>query len=330
MPPFCLPAQLDRSSVGIHSNGYGKEMTVVVCVADQQALDLLGNPPADVELITWDGGTDRPDRLAQTEFWVPQVDEALDLPEALRLMPALRVMQLTSAGIETVVGQVPESVTLCDGRGIHGGATSEWVLTAILSCQRRMPHFVEAQRAGHWARIRTDELQDKTVLVIGAGDLGEQTARRLRAFDAQPVMVARSARDGIRGTDELPELLPHADIVVVVIPQTPQTVGMIDADFLARMADGALLVNASRGPIVVTDALAAELHNGRLRAALDVTDPEPLPDGHPLWDAPNVLITPHIAGNVGSSARRAYQLVAEQLKRYCDGQDLINVVDGDY
>ena len=305
-------------------------VTVVACLPDQPALDLIGNPPDDAELIVWNGHDAPPEQLSRTEFWVPQVDEELDLPAAFAAMPDLKVMQLTSAGVEHVVGQVPDSVSLCDGRGIHGGAVAEWVLTVVLAAQRELVHFLDAQRSGRWEPIRSRELQDARVLVVGAGDLGEQTERRLRACGAELTMVARTARDGVHGTDELPALLPDADIVVILVPQTPETIGLVDADFLARMPDGALLVNAARGPIVDTSALLAELTSTRLRAALDVTDPEPLPAGHPLWTAPNLILTPHTAGHVGSAAPRAYRLVADQLRRYCAGEQLINVVDGAY
>lgn len=305
-------------------------MTVVACLPDQSSIDLLGDVSAEVELITWNGHDAPPAQLARTEFWVPQVDDEVDLPAAFAAMPELKVMQLTSAGIEHVVGQVPDSVTLCDGRGIHGGAVAEWVLTVVLAAQRELVQFLDAQRSGRWEPVRSRELQDARVLVVGAGDLGEQTERRLQACGAETIMVARTAREGVHGTDELPELLPDADIVVILVPQTPQTVGLVDADFLARMPDGALLVNAARGPVVDTDALLAELTSTRLRAALDVTDPEPLPAGHPLWSAPNLILTPHTAGHVGSAAPRAYRLVADQLRRYCAGEELINVVDGAY
>ena len=150
------------------------------------------------------------------------------------------------------------------------------------------------------------------------------------AFDAEPVLVARHARDGVFATDQLPELLPTADIVVLVVPFTDETRHMVDQEFLAKMRDGALLVNAARGPVVVTEALLAELESRRLHAALDVTDPEPLPSEHPLWRAPNLLLTPHVAGAVQGFPARAYALVREQISRYVKGEPLINVVDGAY
>lgn len=302
----------------------------VVCLPDQQAIELLGAVPEGVELIVWDGGPDRPDGLERTEFWVPKVEDEGDLPTMFAAMPAMQVMQLTSAGVENLVGRIPGTVTLCHARGVHGSSVAELVLLLILASQRRLPHFIEAQREGRWDLVQGDDLADKCVLIIGAGDLGRQTARRLLSFDAVPVMVANSAREGVHSVDELPELLPGADVVVLTLPLTPRTTGLVDAAFLARMPDGALLVNVARGQIVDTDALLAELRSGRLRAGLDVTDPEPLPDGDPLFGAPNVIITPHAAGHVTQAGPRAFALVNAQLRRYVAGEPLINVVGSDY
>lgn len=301
-----------------------------VCVPDQAAVDLLGPVPDGVEVVAWNGEADRPAGLERVEFWVPQVEDSTDLEQKFAALPQLKVMQLLSAGVEDVVGQVPNGIMLCDARGVHGSSVAELVLALILAAQRRIPHFVTAQQEGRWDLVEGDDLRDKRVLIIGAGDLGEQTARRLEAFDAEPVLVAHSARDGVHATDELPGLLPEADIVVLTVPLTAQTTGLVDADFLARMSDGALLVNVARGQVVDTDALLAELIAGRLRAGLDVTDPEPLPDGHQLWTAPNLIITPHAAGHIKQAGPRAFALVNDQLRRYLAGEQLINVVEGDY
>lgn len=302
----------------------------VVCVPDDNAIDLLGPVPDGVQVVAWNGEKAKPAGLEHTKFWVPQVEDSTELPEKFAAMPELDVMQLLSAGVEDVVGHIPDGVMLCDARGVHGPAVAELVLALILASQRRLPHFLAAQRDGRWDLIEGDDLRQKKVVVIGAGDLGEQTARRLRAFDADPIMVAHSARDGVHSTDELPELLPQADIVVLTLPLTASTEGLVDADFLARMPDGALLINVARGRIVDTDALSAELTAGRLRAGLDVIEPEPLPAGHPLWAVPNLIITPHAAGHIKQSGPRAFQLVNDQLRRYLAGDTLINVVEGEY
>ncbi|WP_375486872.1 2-hydroxyacid dehydrogenase [uncultured Jatrophihabitans sp.] len=305
-------------------------MSLVACLPDANAVDLLGPAPDGVEIITWDGGAERPAGLARTEFWVPQVEDASSLDDAFEAMPNLKVVQLTSAGVEDVAGRVPDGVTLCDARGVHGTAVAELVLLMLLALQRRLPEFLAQQQQGRWESLGADDLRDKRVVIVGAGDLGEQTAVRLRSFGADPVFVAHSARDGVHATDELPDLLPDADAVVLTLPLTSSTEGMVDADFLAGMRDHAILVNVARGKIVDTDALLAELQSGRLRAGLDVVEPEPLPQGHPLWRAPNLVLTPHAAGNVAASGARAFALVREQLQRHVAGEQLINVVDGDY
>lgn len=279
-------------------------------------------------MIVWDGEGDKPERLEETVFWVPQVEDSTNLDYKFAAMPKLEVTQLTSAGVEDIIDHVPDGVSLCTARGVHGSAVAELVLTVVLATLRRLPHFIEEQRQGRWDPIEADDLRDKRVLIIGAGDLGEQTARRLRSFDAVPVLVAHTARDGIHATSELPSLLPEADVVVLTVPLTPDTTGLVDAEFLSRMPDGALLVNVARGKIVDTEALLAELTSGRLRAALDVMEPEPLPADHPLWTAPNLIITPHAAGFIAQSGPRAFALVNEQVRRYVAGEDLINVAKG--
>ena len=303
---------------------------MIVCVPDASSIPLLGDLPDEVEVIAWDGYGPEPGALAHAEFWVPQVEDAAELPRKFAALPDLRVIQLLSAGVEDMVGRIPDGVVMCDARGVHGSAVAELVLTLVLAAQRRLPHFLDAQRAGRWDPVEGEDLRDKRVLVVGAGDLGEQTARRLRPFDAEPVLVARTARDGVHAIDELPDLLPDADIVVLTLPLTPASQGLVDAGFLARMADGALLVNVARGRIVDTDALLAELTAGRLRAALDVVEPEPLPDGHPLWTTPNVILTPHAAGHVRQAGPRAFALVGDQIRRFVAGRPLINVVEGEY
>jgi phosphoglycerate dehydrogenase-like enzyme len=207
------------------------------------------------------------------------------------------------------------------------------VLTAVLSYLREIPAFARDQAAGRWSygeHAPTDELTGKRVLIVGAGAIGEATAARLAPFEVSITRVARTARGDVHGVDELPALLPEADVVILLVPLTDETRGLVDADFLRRMPDGALLVNAARGPVVHTDALVAELATGRLGAAVDVTDPEPLPAGHPLWSMPNFLLTPHVGGSVRGLLPRAYGLVGAQIRRYAAGQPLINEVRNGY
>ena len=304
----------------------------LICLPDERAMDLVGPLPDGIEVVVWNGRGQPGRDVTTTEFLVPAF--AFSTPEQQRAvfaeLPKLRVIQVLSAGVDFIVGNTPPGVLLCDARGVHGGSTAEWAMTALLASLREIPRFVLAAQDHRWDQDTTDELAGKRVLVVGSGDLGEQMARRLRAFDAEPTMVARTARPGVHAVTELPELLPYADIVVLVVPLTSETTRMVDAAFLAAMPDGSLLVNAARGPIVDTDALVAELQSRRLFAALDVTDPEPLPPDHPLWAAPNLLLTPHVGGSVHGFPRRAYALVREQILRFAAGQPLINVVEGEY
>jgi phosphoglycerate dehydrogenase-like enzyme len=284
----------------------------------------MGELPDGVDIVV------APDPDAETVIWVPTFLGTAPAADAFDRLSALRVVQLLTAGVDTWVGRVPGHITLCDARGVHTSATAEWAITAILAYVRDFPHFARAQARGEWAYRRTDELAGKRVLIVGAGSIGEGIADRLRPFEVALTLVARRARDGVHGVDELPELLPRADIVVLVVPLTDSTIGLVDADFLAAMPDGALLVNAARGRVVDTAALTVEVAKGRLGAALDVTDPEPLPPGDPLWQLPNVLLTPHVAASVGGVLERAYALVGDQVRRYVAGEPLLNVVTEDY
>jgi phosphoglycerate dehydrogenase-like enzyme len=247
-------------------------------------------------------------------------------PEVLDGLPQLRLVQLLSAGAEKFVGRLPPGVTLCNARGAHTPATAEWAVTAMLAAQRGIPRFTREQDAGRWSPSTEHSVVGARVLMVGAGDIGRTIGRMLAGFDVHLTWVARTAREGVHGFAELPRLLPDADVVVLIVPVTDETTGMVDVDFLAAMRDDALLVNAARGVVVDTDALLAELTAGRLRAAVDVTEPEPLPPGHPLWSTPGLLLTPHVAGAVPDTNERAAQAVTEQLARVLAGQPLQNVV----
>jgi phosphoglycerate dehydrogenase-like enzyme len=265
---------------------------------------------------------------ALAQVWVPRSGAAVVPDGFLAALPRLRLVQLLSAGAEQFVGRLPDGVFLCNARGAHTPSTAEWAVAATLAAQRGIPFFVREQAAGRWSSQTFSSLVGARVLVVGAGDIGTAIGRMLAGFDVELTYVARTARDGVRSTAELPELLPHADVVILIVPVTPETTGMVDAAFLAAMKDGALLVNAARGVVVDTDALLAELTTGRLRAALDVTEPEPLPQGHPLWSAPGLLLTPHVGGAVPDTNARATAAVIDQLGRVLAGEPLVNVVDG--
>ena len=264
----------------------------------------------------------------RAQVWVPgSGGEPLPGPEFFQALPRLRLVQLLTAGAERFAGRLPEGLVLCNARGAHTPSTAEWAMAAMLAAQRGIPFFVREQDAGRWSTTTHRSLVGARVLMVGAGDIGRRIGRMLAGFDVELTYVARTARDDVRAMAELPDLLPHADVVVLIVPMTPETTGMVDAGFLAAMRDGALLVNAARGVLVDTHALLAELSAGRLRAALDVTDPEPLPPGHPLWAAPGLLLTPHVGGEVPATGGRAAAAVTDQLSRVLAGEPLVNVVD---
>lgn len=293
--------------------------------------DLLGDPPAGLryELAVPSQGI-VPGSAAEVAVYVPPYDFSPVDSEVIGRMTSLRVVQTQTAGVEHIRTHVPDGVTLCNGRGIHDASTAELAMTLVLASLRGVPGFVRAQDAHVWAPATRPALADRTVLVVGYGAIGEALERRLSGFEVDIVRVARTARDGVHGYVDLPHLLPDADVVVLIVPLTDETRRMVDAEFLGRMHDGALLVNVARGGVVDTDALVTELRRGRICAALDVTDPEPLPEEHPLWDCPNLLVSPHAGGASTAMEPRSYALIREQLARFAAGQPLHNVMTGEY
>lgn len=301
-------------------------MTITVLVPDGDGETALAGVDG-LDVVRYDVDDVLPERA---EVLVPTFLAAADPAAFVARLPNLRLIQLLTAGAENWIGRVPEHVMLSVARGAHGGSTAEWALSALLAVYRDLIPFERDRAAGTWGRRPTETLIDKKVLVIGAGDLGTQLERRLTACDATTTLVGMRAREGVHGVDELPALLGEHDAVVLMVPLTPATEGMVDAAFLAGMRDGAVLVNAARGKVVDTGALVAELAAGRLRAALDVTEPEPPPPGHPLWTVPNLLLTPHVAASVEGYQRRAYRVAAEEIARYAAGERPHNLVRGHY
>ena len=284
----------------------------------------LGDVPTGLRYDVAQPGRPLPDGLDEVEVYVPPyLFPDVDVGVFGR-MPRLRVVQSLTAGIEHLAPHVPEEVMLCNGRGIHDASTAELALTLILASLRGIPDFVAAQRRGTWEWQWRPALADKRVMVLGYGQIGAAIETRLAPFECEVVRVARSARTGVHPVTSLPALLPDVDVVVVIAPLTPQTRHLVDAGFLASMKEGALLVNVARGGVVDTDALVAALESGRVRAALDVTDPEPLPEGHPLWTAPHLLLSPHTGGSSSAMWPRAHRLVRDQLRRYAAGEPLAN------
>jgi phosphoglycerate dehydrogenase-like enzyme len=263
-------------------------------------------------------------QLTTVDFIVPR-PASLDRLDELRSLERLSVVQVLSAGTDRIEPYVPADVTLCSARGARDGPVAEWILGALLGASAGL---LEYARATRWNRDRTvEDLASWTVLIVGMGSIGHRLRAYLQPIGTRVVGVASRRHDGLHGPDELPDLLPAADAVVVLAPLSDATHGLIGREALARMRDGTLVINAARGQVVDTDALLAELQRERLRAVLDVVDPEPLPDDHPLWRAPGLLcLTPHIAGDSPAGQAHAAALAGDQFARWCRGEPLINVV----
>ncbi|MFF8265934.1 2-hydroxyacid dehydrogenase [Streptomyces sp. NPDC016562] len=283
----------------------------------------------------WDGEDAFPADPADCVFYVtPYMKSPEVTVRPLAAMPAVRVVQTLTAGIDHVLGglgHLRPGVRLCNAVGVHTASTAELALALTLASLRGIPGMVRGQDREEWRSGFYDALADKSVLIIGYGSIGSAIEDRLVPFECERITrVARTARTGARGPvhalGDLPRLLPDADVVILVTPLTEATRGLVDAGFLSRMKDGALLVNVARGPVVDTESLLAEVESGRLRAALDVTDPEPLPAGHPLWHAPNVLITPHVGGSSSAFEPRAKRLLVRQLTRFAAGDPVEHTV----
>jgi len=302
----------------------------MIWVPTQPVADMLAGLDGAIVEVVAPAEADLPASAAAVEFYVPPFFPEPPALAAMAAMPGLRVVQTLTAGFDRVRPHVPPGAVLCNARGAHDASTAEWVVGSAIAALRQFPYFATEQAAGRWSYRFTGTLAGTTVLIVGYGSIGQAVERRLAGFDVQIRRVARSAREGVSPASELPGLLPDADVVILLAPVTKETLGIVDAAFLSRMKDGALLVNAARGSLVVTADLVAEVSTGRLAAAMDVTDPEPLPAGHPLWSLPNVFITPHVGASTPYSEREANRLVRAQAERYLAGQPLANVITGDY
>ncbi len=297
----------------------------------------LGGVPPSLELLFVEPGAD-PDPSHLGAEVIVLGAELAHLVGQLDRFERLTLVQTLNAGVEWLLPRVPDGVVVCNASGPHDAAVAGWVVAVTLAHLHRLPHFAGMQREGRWDTeanaltaapedIVGDDLEAKAVTIVGYGSIGRAVARRLEGFDARVRGVVRHPTDeaDVHGPDELPRLVADTDVLVLMCPLTDETSGLVDADLLSRLPDGAIVVNASRGPVVDQDALEAELRAGRLRAALDVTDPEPLPEGHSLWTAPNLILTPHAAGSTRRWKARAHRFVGDQLRRYAAGEPLRNV-----
>jgi phosphoglycerate dehydrogenase-like enzyme len=303
---------------------------VVASIPKQTWVDALADVPG-LRPVLWDLTGTPPD--PDIEIVVPPYMGSSQRLTVLAELPGLRAVQLLTAGYEQAVEYLPAGVQLANGAGVHDTSTAELALTLTLAALRGVPEMVKGQLAGSWQRLAgRPSLADRRVLLVGYGAIGRAVARRLSTFEVSLTAVASRPRHGddlvsrVHGIDELPELLPEHDVVILIVPLTDSTRRLVDGRFLGALPDGALVVNVARGAVVDTDALQRECAAGRLLAALDVTDPEPLPDGHPLWSTPGVLISPHVGGASTAFEPRALALLRRELAGYAAGDGLSNVV----
>jgi phosphoglycerate dehydrogenase-like enzyme len=309
------------------------------------AAELFRGFPEGIELIPL---SDSLDHEVHIDVWIPDPYST----RAIKTWPHLRGVRLvlsTMAGTEWIPAIVGPHVTICNARGAHSISTAEWTVASILAMLKYFPFFLDVQREGQWKRrfeasaryasitgdtrplyppVMLEELTGKTVLLVGHGAIGKEIERMMEPFRVNLIRVARTARSEplVHAIAGLDSLLPQAEVVILILPSTAETYRLIGARQFALMPQGALLVNAARGPIVDTDALVKALQSGRIRAAIDVTDPEPLPEGHPLWSCPNLLLTPHVAGSSPQFTPRALRVAADELRRYINCEPLQNVV----
>lgn len=300
---------------------------VQVLVPDDLGAKVLGESPR-LAPIQYEPDAPWPADGRDAEVVVVGYENAPAIGARFAELPGLRLVQTLNAGYEQWLPWIPAGVSLSNGRGAHGGSSAEWVVAALLSIFRELPSFGDRQAAGVWEHRTTETLIGKRVVILGAGDLAVNLAARLAPFETEVTLVGRRPRAGVRALDDLDDLLPGTDVLVAMLPADASTHRLVNREVLAQLPDGAVVVNAGRGGAVHTDALLAELSAGRLRAALDVTDPEPLPPGHPLWAAPGLLLTPHVAGSTEGAEERAWAVARAQIERYAGGGVPSNVVAG--
>ena len=302
-----------------------------ILVPWQSVSDALGDPGGlnggSLTVEVFSGDAPGPDDVGDVVFFTVPYDRPFGT-EPIPRLSGVRVVQALTAGYDHLVSLLPGDVTLCTARGLHDSSTAELALSLILAAQRELPRWVRAQDEGRWEHTHTRSLAGCRVLIVGYGSIGSALDARLRACEAETVRVARHPRpdEQVSGVADLDSLLPAADIVVLITPLSEQTHGLLNARRLALLPDGALVVNVGRGPVLDTSAILAETKSGRLRAALDVTDPEPLPPGHPLWHSPGTIITPHVAGGAAAFYPKAADFIVAQVRRFAAGEPLANVV----
>ena len=282
--------------------------------------------PAGMTHLETDGFVPTASQFDEIEFYVPSYMGGLKTIEIIPRMKNLKVVHYNQAGYEDILPHSPQGVILCNGTGVHDVSTSELAVGLTIASRRGFAEFMDNQKQGMWKRTTKPALADSHVGIVGYGHIGKRIATLLEMFETQVTAFTRSGSDGSVKIAEFDDYLPKLDVIILILPLTAESKNFMNAERIKKMKDGATLVNVARGAIVDTDALVAELHTGRITAGLDVTDPEPLPEGHPLWSAPNVIISPHVGGDSGAFQPRARAMVSQQLQLLSENKPLLNQI----
>ena len=264
--------------------------------------------------------------LSEITFYVPTYMGGRPALELTKKMPNLKILQMPNAGYDDAIEYVREGMTLCNGKSIHDDSTAELAVGLTIASLRGFPDFIRNQDKSAWVHVKNQSINDKKIGIVGFGSIGKTIAKMLAGFAVEIVPFTQSGRDNTISITDLDQHLPTLDIVILILPLTAESKHLFNAKRLGLMKNGSLLVNVARGPIVETDALVKELNSGRITAALDVTDPEPLPSDHPLWQAKGVLISPHVGGNTSAFEKRAKKLIESQLQLLLEGKSLNNII----
>jgi len=284
--------------------------------------------PKGMNHLPTDGFIPAQSQLEDIEFYAPSYMVGIKTFEVIAKMKNLKTVHYSQAGYEDILPHIPSHVILCNASGLHDVSTSELAVGLTIASRRGFAEFMDNQKNGIWQRRRKPALADSHVGIIGYGNIGKRIASLLEMFETKVTAFSRSGADGAVKISEFDNYLPDLDVIILILPLTNESKNFINADRIKKMKDGATLINLARGAIVDTDALVAELNTGRITAGLDVTDPEPLPKGHPLWSAPNLIITPHVGGDSAAFDPRARKMVQEQLKRLAEKKPLLNQITG--
>ena len=282
--------------------------------------------PNGFNLLTDENDLTDQAKLDQITVYIPKYMGGADSLKRIPKMPNLKLVQVLTAGYDDVLPLIPEGVTLANARGLHDLSTAELTLTLTLASKARVTDLIASQSSQNWLKYVRDSIIDASVAIVGYGSVGQEIGRVFSPFTQNITGYTRSGSNGTKKISQLDAELNQYDIVILITPLTGETKGLFDLNKMKLMKRGALLVNMARGPVVVTTDLVEALSSGWITAAVDVTDPEPLPINHPLWQAPNLLISPHTGGNSTAFPGRAKKMIAQQLNRLAQGEPITNVV----